>query len=70
MKIVLGLFLLSLCLSVRAQAEEPVDFASANLKAAVEGQLGVSDPTPTDMLKLTFLDANSRTIADLTGLEL
>ncbi len=69
MKTVLALFLLSLCLSARAQAEDPIDFGSENLQAAVEGELGISDPTATDMLKLTFLDANSRTITDLTGLE-
>lgn len=49
-------------------AEEPVYFASMNLKAAVEGELRVSDPTPTDMLELVSLDANSRPITNLTGL--
>lgn len=52
-----------------ALAEEPVYFADANLKAAVEADLGISDPTPTDMLALTMLSASSQGIADLTGLE-
>jgi len=52
--------------NVSAQA---VYFADPNLKAAVEAQLGVSDPTATDMLDLTSLDASGRDITDLTGLE-
>ena len=68
MKSVLSFSLTLLCLAVCAQGEEPVYFASGNLKAAVEGELGVSDPTPTEMLELIALDANSRTIDDLTGL--
>jgi hypothetical protein len=50
-------------------AEEPVYFADAGLKAAVEDELWVSDPTPTDMLELLSLDAGSHRISDLTGLE-
>ncbi|MCP4257869.1 MAG: hypothetical protein GY774_10125 [Planctomycetes bacterium] len=49
--------------------ERPVYFADANLKAAVEETLGVTDPTPSDMLRLTFLYANDREISNLTGLE-
>jgi Leucine-rich repeat (LRR) protein len=49
-------------------AEEPVYFADANLKAAVEQALGKTDPTPTDMLSLTTLGQPSQ-IADLTGIE-
>jgi hypothetical protein len=52
-----------------AGAEEPVHFADANLRAAVEEALWVVDPTPTDMLGLTSLDAPDRLITDLTGLE-
>jgi hypothetical protein len=52
-----------------ARAEEPVHFADAGLQAAVEEALWVPDPTPTDMLGLTFLDAPDRVITDLTGLE-
>src|SRR4030042_7159154 len=53
-----------------AQAEDPVYFADANLKAAVEEVLGIQNPTPTDMLSLYYLDAlNDRGIANLTGIE-
>jgi|GEM_PF-3235078 len=50
-------------------AEDPVYFADENLKAAVEEALGITDPTPSDMLGLTYLDARQRDIVDLTGLE-
>ncbi|MHC4727549.1 MAG: leucine-rich repeat domain-containing protein [Planctomycetota bacterium] len=46
-----------------------VYFADPNLKAAVEAQLGVSDPTTADMLALTVLHAGGMGITDLTGLE-
>ena len=53
-----------------AQAEDPVYFADANLKAAVEEVLGIQNPTPTDMLSLYYLDAlNDRGIENLTGIE-
>ena len=55
--------------SGRALSEEPVYFADANLKAAVEQALGVTNPTPNDMLRLTLLSGNNHGIADLTGLE-
>ena len=41
----------------------------ANLKAAIEAALGVTDPTPVDMLNLTTLFASNTSIADLTGIE-
>jgi hypothetical protein len=63
------LFVLSLFLPDVLCAEDPVHFADAHLKAAVESKLWVSDPTPTDMLALTSLEAGSLGIADLTGLE-
>ena len=66
--IVLTLFGL-LALSKVAIAEEPVYFPDANLKAAVERELGMPDPTPIDMLLLTSLDARSSEIIDLTGIE-
>ena len=46
-----------------------VYFADANLKQAVEEELGISDPTAEDMLALTLLDAHNRGIDNLTGLE-
>ncbi len=56
-------------MSGESDIERPVYFADANLKAAVEKQLGISDPTPTDMLRLTHLHALQKEIRDLTGLE-
>ncbi len=58
-----------LWLSGRAGAESPVYFADLNLKAAVEGVLWTSDPTPDDMLGLTSLPVEAKGITDLTGLE-
>ena len=52
-----------------AAAEDPVSFADARLKAAVEDALWIDDPTPSDMLGLTSLDASSLGITHLTGLE-
>jgi hypothetical protein len=52
-----------------AMAQDPVYFADANLKAAVERELGISNPTPTDMLLLTSLSAGNWGIVDLTGIE-
>jgi hypothetical protein len=52
-----------------AQGEEPVHFTDASLQEAVEAELWIADPTPTDMLGLFSLDAGSRRISSLTGLE-
>jgi hypothetical protein len=52
-----------------AWAADPVYFADPKLKAVVERQLWVSDPTAEDMLALTSLPAESQGITDLTGLE-
>ena len=46
--------LISLTSAAAVLAEDPVYFPDANLKAAVEQALGKTDPTPTDMLTLTF----------------
>jgi hypothetical protein len=56
-------------LSPLAMAEDPVVFGDPDLKDAVERRLGISDPTPTDMLSLTSLNARHHGIADLTGIE-
>lgn len=61
--------LLLLSLAAPGRAEMPVTFADDRLKEAVESELWVYDPTPTDMLGLLSLTANSRDIASLTGLE-
>lgn len=65
-----------ICLpNVPAWAEEPVYFADAELKAAVEQALFITDPTPTDMLGLTELYctrgwySEDKPITSLTGLE-
>ena len=61
--------LLPLVLAGTALAQSPVYFADPHLKELVEMELWVTDPTPADMLGLTFLDASGLGIADLTGLE-
>ena len=72
--ILLPVLALSFCV-VNAWAEDPVYFADLYLKAAVERDLFILDPTPTDMLLLTKLDCvgdafdKSEVITDLTGLE-
>jgi hypothetical protein len=60
---------LLLCLPRPTSAADPVHFDDANLKAAVEAVLSKTNPTPTDMLALTALDAYQENIGDLTGLE-
>ena len=65
-----SLFLLVLLLITNmALAEDSVYFADVNLQSAVEEELGITDPTPTDMLNLTYLDTSNRGIVDLTGIE-
>jgi internalin A len=49
--------------------EDPVYFADPTLKACVEDQLGVTNPTAADMVFLKELSAPGRGISDLTGLE-
>lgn len=61
------LFLLLSLGSTRAWSA--VHFADPKLKASVEAELWVTDPTPADMLELTSLYASSQGIASLTGLE-
>jgi len=46
-----------------------VHFADSHLKAVVEEELWISDPTPEDMLGLTSLLADRKGITNLTGLE-
>jgi hypothetical protein len=74
MKIVHLSLLLSGMLFARVWAEEPVHFPDPKLKEAVEAELFISDPTPTDMLGLTELVVpltwqRINAISDLTGLE-
>jgi len=49
--------------------EDPVNFTDPILKALVEAQLGVTDPTVADMVFLKELNAAGRGISDLAGLE-
>ena len=60
---------LSLFPSGMLYAEDPVPFTDLNLKAAVERELWITDPTPTDMLGLTSLQAGSLGIRTISGLE-
>ncbi len=48
---------------------QPVFFADPDLKAVVERELGVSNPTAADMLGLTEILARRSNIDNLTGLE-
>ena len=49
--------------------EEPVYFVDQNLKASVEADLQILDPTPSDMLQLTGFSCRHSNIKDLTGLD-
>ena len=64
---VVFMFMVVMCAT--ATGETPVSFADANLKAAVEAELGISDPTPTDMKALTTLMADHQGISSLSGLD-
>ncbi|MGE5296018.1 MAG: leucine-rich repeat domain-containing protein [Solirubrobacterales bacterium] len=61
--------ILMLLLAGPGFAEFPVYFADSRLKEAVEATLWIVDPEPADMLALTSLNANSRSVASLVGLE-
>lgn len=58
----------SLLMCVFAASAEPVAFKDASLKTVVEEELGVADPSASDMLQLTSLNADGRAIVDLAGL--
>ncbi|MBN1507725.1 MAG: hypothetical protein JW955_12815 [Sedimentisphaerales bacterium] len=58
----------------KSWSDDPIHFPDTNLKAAVEEELWMSDPTPADMLGLVrLIQPNSyvreSAIRDLTGLE-
>jgi len=67
--IIVALAMLFAIAAASKSQESPVHFDDIALKAAVEEALGITDPTPTNMLGLTVLDAKERGIVDLTGLE-
>ena len=68
MKRVFAISLLVLFITGISQAA-PVNIPDPNLKTAIEAELGVSNPDANDMLLLTYLNADSNSISDLTGLE-
>lgn len=70
-KKLLGILTIVTVLSISsiAFAEDPVNFPDPNLKVAVEEALGITNPTPTDMLNLSYLHYDNANIMDLTGLE-
>ncbi len=64
---ILGLVLAAMAVAFDSSvvAQEPVEFADPFLEAAVERALGVSDPTPGEMLELTSLEVpRSRSLAE------
>jgi len=63
------LFLLAAIFTGAAFAEEPVYIPDPALKACIEAWLGITDPTPTDMLALKDLKCVYKSVAELTGLE-
>jgi hypothetical protein len=62
-------WVLLFCPAGAAWGEEPVHFTDPILKAGVEEELWITDPTPADMLGLTSLSLNEVPVRDLTGLE-
>lgn len=69
MKRQLLLLALGCCWCVPAGAEEPVQFGDSILRAIVEEILWIEDPTPSDMLGFTYLDARETGVQSLQGLE-
>ena len=61
--------LLSVTLRSVSAAEDPVVFGDSEVKDAVEEELGVSDPTPSDMLELRELSIVTMSISSITGIE-
>lgn len=57
------------CVPVPAGAEEPVQFGDSILRAIVEEILWIEDPTPSDMLGFTYLEARETGVQSLKGLE-
>lgn len=65
---ILSLMVLGITTSL-VRAEDPVQFADPVLKAAVEANLHLTNPKPSDMLGVTVLDINNKGITSLGGLE-
>ena len=67
---VVAFVLLTVALNAPVVAQQaPVEFADPALKAAVEEALGVPDPTPGAMLRLSSLTVENQGIVSLAGLE-
>jgi len=66
-----GVLILALTVTMGAAcpAEEPVDFGHWAIKAAVEDQLWITDPTPTDRLGLLSLSCVARQVDNIEGLQ-
>ena len=66
--IILLTVVLVMIMPVAVFSEEPVDFPDPNLKACIREHLHLGptdpDPTPTDMLALTFIAALSFSPSD------
>ena len=60
---------LTLTWCVSGWAEEPVGFGDGTLQAVVEETLWITNPTPTDMLGFTYLEARGMDITSVKGLE-
>ena len=57
------------CIWLSEATAQPVPFVDVNLKAAVEAELGVTDPTVNDILGFTSFNNTSAGITSLVGLE-
>jgi hypothetical protein len=68
MKRYLFVMLVAGALANSAAAQAPVYFADPVLKAYVEASLGKTNPTPTDMLRVTGLNPEEMGIFSLVGL--
>ncbi len=64
-----GLLLVLFGIALALGQEDPINIPDIALKGAIETELWVSDPTPSDMLGLVELKCIELGIKDLTGLE-
>lgn len=66
--LLIEVFLISSAIGI-VEAQEPVILVDPALKASIEENLGVVDPTPDDLLRLTQLYAAGKGVESLVGLE-
>ena len=66
--VLIGVSVLLIMCAIPAWAGEPVYIPDATLKATLEEEVWIVDPTADDMLALTSLQLRSKPIKDLTGL--